>query len=59
MNDDGLGPKGELRLYLDGLVDAEDLASYVENNPFGQPQISSKHPDWDFYYKIIRSCTKN
>ncbi|KAK4837740.1 hypothetical protein QYF36_008046 [Acer negundo] len=54
VNDDALGPKGELRLYLEGLVDADDVPSYVKNHTFGQPAITSMHPDWDFYSNIIR-----
>ncbi|KAI9153307.1 hypothetical protein LWI28_009254 [Acer negundo] len=54
VNDDALGPKGELRLYLEGLVDADDVPSYVKNHTFGQPAITSMHPDWVFYSNIIR-----
>ncbi|KAK0583623.1 hypothetical protein LWI29_000418 [Acer saccharum] len=54
VKDDALGPKGELRLYLEGLVDADDVPSYVKNHTFGQPAITSVHPDWDFYSNIIR-----
>ncbi|TXG58356.1 hypothetical protein EZV62_016185 [Acer yangbiense] len=54
VNDDALGPEGELRLYLEGLVDAEDVPSYVKDHSFGQPAITSMHPDWDFYSKVIR-----
>ncbi|KAK9290082.1 hypothetical protein L1049_008246 [Liquidambar formosana] len=54
VNDTALGPKGDLGLYLDGLADADDVPSYVEKHPFGQPAITSSHPDWDYYYNIIR-----
>ncbi|KAK1589302.1 hypothetical protein Q3G72_032536 [Acer saccharum] len=54
VNDDALGPEGELRLYLEGLVDAEDVPSYVKDHSFGQPAITSMHPDWEFYSKVIR-----
>lgn len=49
------GPEGELRLYLDGLADAEDIPSYLKNHPFGQSPITHDHPDWEFYSKIISS----
>ncbi|XP_062167688.1 uncharacterized protein LOC133873901 [Alnus glutinosa] len=52
--DTALGPSGDLRLYLEGLVDADDVPSYVKEHPFGKPAISSStHSDWEFYSKII------
>ncbi|KAJ4832894.1 hypothetical protein Tsubulata_026354 [Turnera subulata] len=57
--DSALGPKGELRLYLDGLAEAEDVPSYVKNKPFGKPAIDPDHPNWDYYSKIIDSQAKN
>lgn len=50
-----LGPNGELRLYLEGLADADDVTSYVKENPFGQPAISTTHSEWEFYSKIINA----
>ncbi|KAM3341305.1 hypothetical protein P3S68_028940 [Capsicum galapagoense] len=32
-----LGPKGEMQEFLEGLVDAIDVPSYVKGHPFGQP----------------------
>ena len=49
-----LGPKGELQLFLDGLVEAANVPSYVKDNPFGQSAITSSHSDWAYYSKIIR-----
>ncbi|KAL6337020.1 hypothetical protein AAG906_036334 [Vitis piasezkii] len=54
VNDTELGPRGALRLYLDGLVDAVDVASYVKEHPFGQPAISPTHSHWDFYSVVIQ-----
>lgn len=54
-----LGPKGELRLYLEGLADADDVTSYVEEHPIGQPAITSAHADWDFYSNIISHFQKD
>ncbi|KAJ1418876.1 HAD-like superfamily [Sesbania bispinosa] len=51
-NDKALDPKGELCLYLEGLADANDVLSYVKDNPFGQLAITSSHPDWDFYSEV-------
>ncbi|KAI7738268.1 hypothetical protein M8C21_014434, partial [Ambrosia artemisiifolia] len=53
--DDILGPNSELRAFLDGLVEAEDVQSYVKAHPIGDPPITSSHPDWDYYSKIIRA----
>ncbi|XP_027349192.1 uncharacterized protein LOC113860861 [Abrus precatorius] len=44
-----LDPKGALCLYLKGVAESHDIQSYVKNNPFGQPEISTDHPDWKFY----------
>ncbi|XAR64624.1 Phosphoprotein phosphatase [Bertholletia excelsa] len=51
-SDDFLGPDGELKQFLDGLAEAEDVPSYVKDHPIGQPPITDSHPDWDFYSKI-------
>ncbi|KAK6943967.1 FCP1 homology domain [Dillenia turbinata] len=51
--DDALGPKGELRMYLKGLADVEDVPSYVKEHKFGQPAIAPGHPDWGFYVKVL------
>lgn len=48
-----LGPGGELREYLDGLVEAADVPSYVKKHPFGLPPMTPMHPDWDHYSKIL------
>ncbi|KAK6943971.1 FCP1 homology domain [Dillenia turbinata] len=50
--DDALGPKGELRMYLKGLADAEDVPSYLKEHKFGQPAMAPGHPDWGFYVKV-------
>ncbi|XP_059595352.1 uncharacterized protein LOC100264874 [Vitis vinifera] len=59
VNDTELGPRGALRLYLDGLVDAVDVASYVKEHPFGQPAISPTHSHWDFYSVVIQRFRNN
>jgi hypothetical protein len=53
-----LGPGGDLRLYLEGLVDADDVPSYVKDHPFGQPAITPTHSDWEFYSNIISRFQK-
>ncbi|KAJ0736038.1 putative FCP1 domain, HAD superfamily protein [Helianthus annuus] len=56
--DDFLGPKGELRVFLEGLAEAEDVQTYVEEHPMGDPEITPSHPDWDHYCKIICCVNK-
>ncbi|XP_044506889.1 uncharacterized protein LOC123226433 [Mangifera indica] len=58
VSDKALGPGGELREYLDGVVDAADVPSYVKEHPFGQPAMTPMHPDWDHYSKIL-TCKMN
>ncbi|CAN1813828.1 hypothetical protein LINPERHAP1_LOCUS26969 [Linum perenne] len=53
VTDDELGAGGKLRKYLDELSDADDVRSFVKGNPIGKPAISSAHPDWRFYSKIV------
>lgn len=49
-----VGPKGDFQKFLDGLADADDVPSYVkEHSLIGQPAITSSHPDWNYYAKII------
>ncbi|PNX77345.1 NLI interacting factor-like phosphatase, partial [Trifolium pratense] len=47
-----LDPNGELCNYLRGVAVAEDVQSYVMDNPFGEAAITSSHPDWKFYSKV-------
>ncbi|KAK7244990.1 hypothetical protein RIF29_39819 [Crotalaria pallida] len=57
-DDKTLDPKGELCLYLEGLANANDVQFYVKENPFGQPAITSSHPDWDYYSKVEESLRR-
>lgn len=54
----GLGEGGELRKYLDGVADADDVPTYVKEHSFGQPAITPSHPQWNFYSKIVRFYDK-
>jgi hypothetical protein len=54
VDDAVLGPKGKMRLYLDGVVNARDVTCYVKENRFGQPAITESHPDYGYYSKITR-----
>lgn len=49
------GAGGDLRQYLDGLANAENMVEYIEQHPFGQEGISEKSQSWDFYLKVIKS----
>ncbi|KAK7244982.1 hypothetical protein RIF29_39811 [Crotalaria pallida] len=53
-----LDPKGELCSYLEGLADANDVQSYVKENLFGQPAITSSHTDFDYYSKVKESLRR-
>ncbi|KAI3683848.1 hypothetical protein L1987_84363 [Smallanthus sonchifolius] len=57
--DDFLSPNGELRVFLDGLAEANDVQTYVKDNRIGEPGITSSHANWDFYFKIVRAYGKN
>ncbi|KAK1371061.1 hypothetical protein POM88_037153 [Heracleum sosnowskyi] len=46
LEDDSLGPEGDLRVYLEGLALAENVQEYVKNHPFGQRPINND-PDQD------------
>lgn len=52
--DTTLGPKSELRRYLEALADADDVPSYVKQHPFGKPAITASHADWDYYSQVLR-----
>lgn len=56
--DSETGPGGDLRVYLEGVAMADDVQQYVEKHPFGQPAITSSHPDWDFYFNILSQYQK-
>uniref|UniRef100_A0A1J3FVR8 Mitochondrial import inner membrane translocase subunit TIM50 n=2 Tax=Noccaea caerulescens TaxID=107243 RepID=A0A1J3FVR8_NOCCA len=51
--DCALGPNGELRKYLERLVDAENVQKFVAENPIGQSAIAETHESWEFYSKVI------
>ncbi|WJX80797.1 hypothetical protein P8452_63750 [Trifolium repens] len=56
-NDNSLAAEGELRRYLDGLANAENIVKYVEEHPFGQERITEKSEFWDFYLKVLNSLS--
>ncbi|XP_065631126.1 uncharacterized protein LOC112004996 isoform X1 [Quercus suber] len=54
-DDKSLGAGGELRVYLEGLAEAENVQNYVRENPFGQRAITERNTSWEFYESIINS----
>ncbi|WJX67461.1 hypothetical protein P8452_51926 [Trifolium repens] len=59
--DSALGPKGDLRAYLERLAMADNVQKFVESNPFGQRPIREANPSWGYYLKVIESvkCREN
>ncbi|KAK4348421.1 hypothetical protein RND71_031176 [Anisodus tanguticus] len=43
--DSFLGPKGEMKEFLEGLTYANDVPTYVKEHAFGQLAITDSHPD--------------
>ncbi|XP_022846234.1 uncharacterized protein LOC111368974 [Olea europaea var. sylvestris] len=58
VKDTFLGPNGELRGFLEGLADADDVRTYVKEHRIGQSPITPSHPDWNYYSKIVRHFGK-
>lgn len=48
---------GDLRRYVEGLANAENMLMYVEQHPFGQERITEKSESWDFYLNVINSLS--
>ncbi|XP_022948279.1 uncharacterized protein LOC111452000 [Cucurbita moschata] len=51
--DTSLGTGGDLRNYLEGLAEAENVQKYVGESPFGQRPISEGSASWDFYHMVL------
>ncbi|KAL8225757.1 hypothetical protein R6Q57_018314 [Mikania cordata] len=51
--DNGLGPNGDLRNYLERLAASDNVQKFIEQNPFGQQPITYDDESWGFYSKII------
>ncbi|XP_071690658.1 uncharacterized protein [Rutidosis leptorrhynchoides] len=58
MEDNFLGPGGELRVFLEGLAEAKDVPTYVKDHPIGEPAITASDPDWHYYAQVIRAFGK-
>lgn len=55
VRDNSLGPGGDLRVYLEGLAEADNVQEYVNQNPFGQRPITEKNLSWGYYRKVIEA----
>ncbi|KAK7295474.1 hypothetical protein RJT34_18383 [Clitoria ternatea] len=55
--DNSLAAGGDLRKYLDGLANAENMLEYVGQHPFGQEGISRRSQSWNFYLNVIGSLS--
>jgi len=53
------GPGGDLRVYLEGLAMAENVKTYVSENPFGQRPIRKANPSWGYYSRVIESVQRS
>ncbi|XP_017417252.1 uncharacterized protein LOC108327996 isoform X2 [Vigna angularis] len=56
-SDNSLAAGGDLREYLDGLANAENIQKYVEQHPFGQSAIDERSQSWNFYSKVLDSLS--
>ncbi|XP_047310913.1 uncharacterized protein LOC124914416 [Impatiens glandulifera] len=62
IDDNSLGPEGDLRVYLENLAAADDIQKYIEQQPMGQKAIEETDCNWSFYSKVVSSVaasTKN
>ncbi|CAI8589604.1 unnamed protein product [Vicia faba] len=59
--DAALGPKGDLRGYLEELSKADNVQEFVSANEFGQRPIREANLSWVYYLKVIESvkCSEN
>ncbi|KAG8388771.1 hypothetical protein BUALT_Bualt02G0159900 [Buddleja alternifolia] len=57
LRDNALGPRGDLRVYLEGLATTENVQEYVKQNPFGQRPITERNLSWGFYLKVIQASS--
>ncbi|XP_073155527.1 uncharacterized protein [Henckelia pumila] len=53
-DDNSLGPGGHLRVYLEGLLESENVQEYVEHHPFGQSAINETNVSWQFYSGVLQ-----
>ncbi|KAL6507375.1 hypothetical protein OROGR_023570 [Orobanche gracilis] len=56
-DDKSLGPGGDLRVYLEGLLTSESVQKYIEQHPFGQKAIGDQNPSWEFYAWVLNNMS--
>ncbi|KAL6498595.1 hypothetical protein OROHE_026536 [Orobanche hederae] len=56
-NDNSLGPGGDIRVYLEGLLASENVQKYVEQHPFGQNAINESSLSWGFYSGVLQTLS--
>ncbi|XP_051141378.1 uncharacterized protein LOC127258545 [Andrographis paniculata] len=56
-NDNSLGPGGDLRVYLQGLLTSENVQKYVEQHPLGQGAINESNLSWGFYSGVLQTLS--
>ncbi|XP_008805156.2 uncharacterized protein LOC103718221 isoform X1 [Phoenix dactylifera] len=58
VDDNSLGPEGDLHVYLEGLAVADDVQHYIQEHPFGQDAITDTDPSWNFYLQVVETIEK-
>ncbi|XP_057436125.1 uncharacterized protein LOC130728623 isoform X2 [Lotus japonicus] len=56
-NDNSLAVEGDMRQYLEGLANADNMQKYVEEHPIGQESIRESSEFWSFYLQVIDSVS--
>ncbi|KAJ1388492.1 HAD superfamily [Sesbania bispinosa] len=56
-NDYSLGDGGDLRTFLEGLANAENMRNYIQENAFGQPPITETSQECQYYQKVLSSLS--
>ncbi|OAY56925.1 hypothetical protein MANES_02G056200v8 [Manihot esculenta] len=55
--DNALGDRGDLRVYLEGLAEADDVQKFIEQYPFGQKPITERSACWGFYLQVTSTLS--
>ncbi|XP_014506667.1 uncharacterized protein LOC106766450 [Vigna radiata var. radiata] len=58
-NDNSLAQGGELRAYLQGLTEVDDMRKYVKEHPFGQEAINNASINWIRHSRYILEYRKD
>ncbi|XP_058009402.1 uncharacterized protein LOC110657698 [Hevea brasiliensis] len=55
--DNALGDGGDLRVYLEGLAEADNVQKFVEQHPFGKKPITERSASWGFYLNVMSTSS--